>query len=116
MTFNGGGEEVFLGRDYGHVKNYSDEVAGIVDHEVKKIIDEAYERVLNILTERRPVLDAVATALLQKEKIDGTEFEAIYRAYSTPEQLAADPENPARSQDVPLIQPPYMPPVQPPQV
>lgn len=116
MTFNGGGEEVFLGRDYGHVKNYSDEVAGIVDHEVKKIIDEAYERVLNILTERRRVLDAVATALLQKEKIDGTEFEAIYRAYSTPEQLAADPENPARSQDVPLIQPPYMPPVQPPQV
>ncbi len=102
MTFGGGDEEVFLGRDYGHVKNYSNELASVIDEEIKRIIDEAYAHVLSILTERRVVLDAIAVALLEKEKIDGQEFEEIYQANSTPEQLAQDPINPAREQLKPL--------------
>lgn len=102
MTFGGGDEEVFLGRDYGHVKNYSNELASVIDEEIKRIIDEAYAHVLSILTERRAVLNAIAVALLEKEKIDGQEFEEIYQSNSTPEQLAQDPINPAREQLKPL--------------
>lgn len=100
LTFNGDENEVFLGRDYGHVKQYSNELASVIDAEVKVIIDGAYQRVLALLTERRAALDAIAGALMEKEKIDGDEFEAIYLAHTTPEQRATDPENPARPQPV----------------
>ena len=97
LTFNGDDDEVFLGRDYGHVKNYSNELASVIDEEVKVIIDGAYNHVLHLLKTRRPALDAIANALMEKEKIDGDEFEAIYVANTTAEQRAADPDNPARN-------------------
>ncbi len=76
----GGSEEVFLGKDYGHVQNYSEKLAGIIDEEVKSIIDQAYEDVKKLLTERLDTLHRLAGTLLEKEKIEGAEFEAIYSA------------------------------------
>ncbi len=76
----GGQDEVFLGKDYGHVQNYSDRLAGVIDEEIKRIIDDAYAATLDILRQRRNTLDAVAQGLLEKEKIEGPEFEEIFLA------------------------------------
>ena len=77
MVF-GSDEEVFIGKDYGHIKNYSEHVASQIDDEVMKIIDEAYKKVMEILKSKISILHAVAQALLEREKIEGPEFEAIY--------------------------------------
>ena len=78
IMLGGGQEEVFLGRDFGHTKEYSEETAGIIDEEVKRIIDSAYNRAKNILTEHIDKLHAVAGILLEKEKIEGEEFDRIF--------------------------------------
>ena len=77
ITFGNDQEEVFLGRDINNVKNYSDEIAAVIDVEVKSIIDNGYNRAKNILQEHINKLHAVAAVLLEKEKIEGDEFEAI---------------------------------------
>ena len=87
----GSEDEVFLGRDYGHVRDYSDELASIIDAEVKAILDAAYERVLKILTLKRRALDALAETLLQQEKVDGEAFEQLYLEHTTEEERADDP-------------------------
>jgi cell division protease FtsH len=76
----GGSEEVFLGKDYGHVQNYSEKLSSIIDEEVKKIIDDAYVAVMKILNDRLEILHRLAGTLLEKEKIEGPEFEAIFTA------------------------------------
>ena len=76
--YGSGQEEVFLGRDFAQSKNYSEETAGIIDEETKKIVDTAYQRAETILTEHIDKLHAVAEVLLDKEKIDGDEFDAIF--------------------------------------
>ncbi len=71
-------EEVFLGRDFAQGKEYSEETAGMIDEEVKNIIDQAYKACERILRENIDKLHAVAGVLLEKEKIDGDEFDAIF--------------------------------------
>ena len=71
-------EEVFLGRDFSHGKEYSEETAGIIDEEVKAIIDNAYKTAEEILKTNIDKLHAVAGVLLEKEKIDGDEFDSIF--------------------------------------
>lgn len=72
-------EEVFVGRDFTHTsRGYGEEVAGKIDREVKKIIDECYARAKAIIKENEGVLEACANALLEKEKITGKEFEALF--------------------------------------
>ena len=78
ITLGSDQEEVFLGRDLAHAKEYSEETAAIIDEEVKKIIDEAYKKAINILSEHVDKLHAVAKVLLEKEKIDGEEFDKIF--------------------------------------
>lgn len=77
ITFGNDQEEVFLGRDINNVKNYSDEIAAVIDVEVKNIIDKGYSRAKSILQEHIDKLHRVAAVLLEKEKIEGEEFEAI---------------------------------------
>jgi len=71
-------DEVFIGRDFGHTRSYSEEMAAIIDKEIKRIIDTAYEKTKSILSEHMNVLHKVAEALLEKEKLEGHEFEAIF--------------------------------------
>lgn len=78
ITFGADQEEVFLGRDLAHAKEYSEETASIIDEEVKKIVDAGYEKAINILSEHVDKLHAVAKVLLEKEKIDGEEFDRIF--------------------------------------
>ena len=77
ITFGSGQEEVFLGRDFTTQKNFSEETSGLIDAEVKRIIDTAYRRTEDILNEHMDKLQAVANVLLEKEKIDGEEFAEI---------------------------------------
>ena len=78
IMFGSGQEEVFLGRDFAQAKNYSEETAGIIDEEVKAIVDRAYNRAREILTQHVDKLHQVAAVLLEKEKIEADEFEAIF--------------------------------------
>ena len=78
IMFGGGQGEVFLGRDFAQTKDYSEETAGIIDEEVKTIIDKAYNRAKQILTEHVDKLHRVAGVLLEKEKIEGEEFDQIF--------------------------------------
>ncbi|CDA30938.1 aTP-dependent metallopeptidase HflB subfamily protein [Clostridium sp. CAG:492] len=79
MTLGVGQEEVFLGRDLAQSKEYSEETASVIDEEVKSIIDTAYKTAEEILRRNIDKLHAVAGVLLEKEKIDGDEFEAIFK-------------------------------------
>ncbi|HLS02736.1 MAG TPA: cell division protein FtsH, partial [Beutenbergiaceae bacterium] len=70
--------EVFLGRDMGHEREYSEEVAGLVDEEVRRLIDSAHDEAWEILTEYREVLDELARRLLEEETLDAQELEEVY--------------------------------------
>ena len=78
ITLGQNQEEVFLGRDFAQAKEYSEETAGVIDEEVKGIIDAAYKKAESILREHIDKLHSVAGVLLEKEKIDGDEFDAIF--------------------------------------
>ena len=78
ITLGSGQEEVFLGRDFAQSKEYSEETAGIIDEEVKRIIDQGYYMASEILKANIDKLHAVAGILLEKEKIDGEEFDRIF--------------------------------------
>ena len=78
ITLGQNQEEVFLGRDIAQAKEYSEETAGIIDEEVKNIIDSAYKKAESILREHIDKLHSVAGVLLEKEKIDGEEFDRIF--------------------------------------
>ena len=71
-------EEVFLGRDFAQGKEYSEETAAVIDEETKKIVDTGYNRAKQILTDNIEKLHQVAGILLEKEKIEAKEFEAIF--------------------------------------
>ena len=72
-------DEVFIGRDFGHTsRGYSEEVAKTIDSEVKKIIDKAYAEAKKILEDNMDVLHACANLLMEKERIDRQEFEALF--------------------------------------
>jgi len=77
ITFGSGEEEVFLGRDFTKERNYSEETSALIDEEVKRIVDTGYQRAVKLLTDNMDKLTAVANVLLDKEKIDGEEFESI---------------------------------------
>ena len=79
IMLGSGGEEVFLGRDFAQSKEYSEQTAGIVDEEVKRIVDQGYNTALEILKANIDKLHAVAGVLLEKEKIDGEEFDEIFK-------------------------------------
>ena len=78
IMFDGDQGEVFLGRDLAQSKTYSEETAAIIDEEVKRIIDTAYEKARNILSNNIDKLHIVAGILLEKEKIDGDEFDKVF--------------------------------------
>jgi cell division protease FtsH len=84
LTFGRKEEMIFLGREISEQRNYSDEVAAKIDAEVREIIDHAYERAREALTAQRPVLDRLAALLIEKETIEGEEFEALFAGVLPP--------------------------------
>ena len=85
LVFGDENDEVFLGKSYAHIRNYSEEISAKIDAEVKAIIDDAYNKIKELLTENRNKLEDVARALLEKERIEGDEFEEIFKnGYNPP--------------------------------
>lgn len=78
MINYGDDDEVFIGRDLGHTRNYSEKVASTIDDEVKKIIDDCYQKARKILDDNREILDKCAALLIDKERINQSEFEALF--------------------------------------
>ncbi|HBH12600.1 MAG: Cell division protein FtsH [Clostridiales bacterium 38_11] len=78
MTYSGDDDEVFLGRDFAKSRNYSEEVAAQIDREMRSIIDKAYHKAESLLRDNLNKLHDVAKALLEKETLDGKEFERIF--------------------------------------
>ncbi|GIW39709.1 MAG: ATP-dependent zinc metalloprotease FtsH [Candidatus Binatia bacterium] len=81
MTFGKKEEQIFLGRDFTQVQDYSEQTAVEIDNEVRRILMTAYERAKTLLCENRELLDRIAEALLEKESLDGAEIDEIIRAY-----------------------------------
>lgn len=73
-------DEVFIGRDLGHTRGYSESVAKTIDEEVKKIIDDCYSKAKDILQKNRDILENCAALLIERERISRTEFEALFEA------------------------------------
>lgn len=85
LVFGDENDEVFLGKSYGHTRYYSEEISAQIDSEVKTIIDNAYNKIKELLTENRNKLEDVAKALLEKERIEADEFEDIFKnGYNPP--------------------------------
>ncbi|MDP4179511.1 MAG: ATP-dependent zinc metalloprotease FtsH [Bacillota bacterium] len=78
LIFGNENDEVFIGRDFAQSKNYSEETASVIDNEIKSIIDNAYEKTISLLKENINRLHNVANILLEKEKIEGPEFEEVF--------------------------------------
>ena len=78
MIDYGGEGEVFIGRDYGHTREYGEQTASLIDNEIRGIVEKCYQEAKKILEEHRPALKAVAEALIAKEKLDQFDFEAIF--------------------------------------
>lgn len=85
MTFGHNEEQVFLGRELGHDRGYSEEVASEIDKEARRMMDTAYERCTEILSEHMDKLHAVAKLLYEKETVDSDEFLAVMNGRSLPE-------------------------------
>ncbi len=80
INYDNDGDEVFIGRDLAHTKNYGGQVANTIDNEVKRIIDECYIKAKEIILKHEDVLHACCKLLMEKEKIGQKEFESLFPA------------------------------------
>ena len=86
ISFEDAGHSIFIGRDFGTTKSYSEETAAIIDEEVKRIFDEAGKKCEELLTEHRKLLIAVAEYLLVNESMDGVDFAFLCEHGYVPER------------------------------
>lgn len=107
ITFGDDNDEVFLGMQYSHVRNYSEEIAAEIDKEVNRIITEQYACTEKILTEHMDSLHLVANALLEREKLEGDEFKTLLETGSLPAEAdeAAEQTDVQASESVETEQP-----------
>lgn len=92
------GDEVFIGRDIGHTRNYSENTADQIDAEVKKLLNFSYSEAKRLLRENIGVLHASAKLLMEKEKITGDEFRALFKTAKT-EEKAENTDSAASTDD-----------------
>ncbi len=99
LTFGKKEELIFLGREISEQRNYSDEVAAKIDAEVRSIIDHAYDRAREVLTEHRAVLDRLADLLIEKETIEAAEFESLWEGVLPPRDVGGPTPAPSAAGD-----------------
>ena len=85
INYSTSDDEVFIGREIGHTKNFSEGTSEIIDREVKRIIDECYEKATKILKDNIDLLHRIAELLIEKERIGRDEFEALFEETQTVE-------------------------------
>ena len=79
MTVSAIASEPFLGRDYGHQRDYSENIAGVVDREIRRLIENAHQEAFDILVANRKILDEMVIELLEKETLNKDEIAAIFK-------------------------------------
>ena len=79
-------QEIFLGRDFGHVKNYSEEMASKIDKEIEKFIGAAFDKAKTLISKNRKLLDKIAQELLKKESLSGEEFAEFFQGSKVPKK------------------------------
>ena len=99
----GSDHEIFIGKTYGQHSDVSENMSGIVDGEIKKIIDEAYKRALDILAEHREVMEKMVTLLYEKETIFKEEVDALFDGATVAEILAKDRESAKSAPPLPVF-------------
>lgn len=99
IAFGSGNDEVFLGRDFSHTRNYSENVASEIDEEINRIIVNAYNRCRSILEEHQDKLHKVAHYLYNHEKVDGDLFKELMTNDTLPMEPMAEDAEPSESQD-----------------
>lgn len=92
IAYNNDSDQVFLGRDYTHSRAYSEETAAKIDMEIKKVVENAYAKTIELLNSHLNELHAVANALLIREKISGDEFRAVMEGKRIEDAIAGDGE------------------------
>ena len=95
VSYGGSSDEVFLGRDYGHTQNYSEETAAMIDEEIRHIINKAYNECEELLKSHRTQLDELAEYLIEYEKISGDDFEKLMKGELKWEKNEKKPEDKA---------------------
>jgi cell division protease FtsH len=93
LFLGGGNQEVFLGRDFGTTRNYSEEVASVIDDEIHTLIETAYKRAEKILKDNKAAMELVTAKLLEEERLDGPSFRALCR------QAGMDAPEPVREEE-----------------
>lgn len=88
INYDTSDDEVFIGRDIGHTKSYSESTSKVIDDEVKSIIDRCHEQATKILMDHKDILDRLAALLIEKERITREEFEALFE--QNDEKIASD--------------------------
>ncbi len=77
LTYGKSEEHVFMGRDFGHTRNFSEEIAAEIDKEIKRIVDERYQIAKDLLSQNRDMLEFISKALLERETLDEKEFDDL---------------------------------------
>lgn len=94
----GGDKEVFLGRDYGTTHSYSDDLGGVIDKEIKKILDDCYKRALEILQNNRQIMDNMVKVLFEKDTIYTEEVNMLFDGKTAEEVIAYIDEKQAKKE------------------
>jgi cell division protease FtsH len=105
LAFGKRDELVFLGREIGEQRNYSDEVAKQIDEEVRAIIDKAYDRAMEVLTTHKDKLVNLAEKLVAEETVDSEEFEKLFSDIPPKQDLHGTPSIVGPGQPIPEVNP-----------
>lgn len=104
VVYDDGNGEVFLGKDYGHVNNYSEQTSARIDSEVEKLMRDAYTKTEIIIKEHFDKLELLANKLIEKEKISGDEFESLMKYGKLPQEIenekSEESETPTESETI----------------
>ena len=95
ITYGSDDSSPFLGKEMGHIRNYSEQTASDIDNEIKRLMSNAYSTTEKVLSEHLPQLEVVAGELMEKEKLDGDAFRALMKGVSLPGAEGDDPFEPS---------------------
>ena len=91
ITYGSDESSPFLGKEMGHIRDYSEETAADIDREIRRLVSNAYDTTTNVLSGHMAQLDIVAKELMEKEKLDGDAFRALMAGNSLPKESGEDP-------------------------
>lgn len=86
VIFGESNEEIFLGKDFGHIKNYSEEIAAKIDNLIKAILEKAHKHAKEIITKHKKLIEQIAENLIQKETINKEEFFKYFTEIDIPKK------------------------------